>query len=104
MALTARQVAKLTEPGRYGDGGGLYLQVTPTGARSWLLRYERGGRERAMGLGPVKDFTLDDARERARKARRLLRDGIDPLDARNGERASQAAGRALATAANVTFK
>ncbi|MGB8604862.1 Arm DNA-binding domain-containing protein, partial [Bradyrhizobium sp.] len=49
MALTARQVAKLTEPGRYGDGRGLYLQVTPTGAHSWLLRYERGGRERAMG-------------------------------------------------------
>ena len=49
MALTTKQVAKLTEPGRYGDGGGLYLQVTPTGARSWLLRYERGGRERAMG-------------------------------------------------------
>ncbi len=73
MALTTKQVAKLTEPGRYGDGGGLYLQVTPTGARSWLLRYERGGRERAMGLGPVKDFTLDEARERARKARQLLR-------------------------------
>ena len=36
MALTAKQVAKLTEPGRYRDGGGLYLQVTPTGARSWL--------------------------------------------------------------------
>ena len=54
-----KQVVKLTEPGRYGDGRGLYLQVTPTGARSWLLRYERGGRERAMGLGPVKDFTLD---------------------------------------------
>ena len=78
MALTTRQVAKLTEPGRYGDGRGLYLQVTPTGARSWLLRYERGGRERAMGLGPVKDFTLDEARERARKARQLLKDGIDP--------------------------
>jgi Arm DNA-binding domain len=42
MPLTTKQVAKLTEPGRYGDGRGLYLQVTPTGARSWLLRYERG--------------------------------------------------------------
>jgi hypothetical protein len=89
MALTTRQVAKLTEPGRYGDGRGLYLQVTPTGARSWLLRYERGGRERAMGLGPVEDFTLDQARERARKARQLLKDGIDPIDARNEERAAR---------------
>ena len=67
MALTTKQVAKIAEPGRYGDGKGLYLQVTPTGARSWLLRYERGGRERAMGLGPVDDFTLDEARERARR-------------------------------------
>src|SRR5260370_38016477 len=98
MALTTRQVAKLTEPGRYGDGdvSGLYLQVTPTGARSWLLRYERGGRERAMGLGPVNDFTLDEARERARKARRLLKDGIDPIDARNEERAKQTSEKALA--------
>ena len=56
-----------------------------------------------MGLGPVDDFTLDEARERARKARQLLKDGIDPLDARNEERASQAAERAVAAAANVTF-
>ncbi|QIG96593.1 tyrosine-type recombinase/integrase [Bradyrhizobium sp. 6(2017)] len=105
MALTTKQVAKLTEPGRYGDGEvkGLYLQVTPTGARSWLLRYERRGRERAMGLGPVEDFTLEEARERARKARQLLKGGVDPIDARNEERASQAAERALAAAANVTF-
>src|ERR1700680_2701140 len=104
MALTTRQVAKLTEPGRYGDGRGLYLQVTPTGARSWLLRYERGGRERAMGLGPVDAFTLDEARERARRARQLLKDGIDPLDARAEERAKQTSERALAAAANVTFR
>jgi integrase len=104
MALTTRLVAKLTEPGRYGDGRGLYLQVTPTGARSWLLRYERGGRERAMGLGPVDDFTLEDARERARRARQLLKDGVDPLDARKDERAKQTSDKALAAAANVTFK
>ncbi|WOH82149.1 integrase arm-type DNA-binding domain-containing protein [Bradyrhizobium sp. BEA-2-5] len=104
MALTTKLIAKLTEPGRYGDGSGLYLQITPTGARSWLLRYERGGRERAMGLGPVKDFTLEEARERARKARQLLKDGIDPIDARTEERASQVAERALAIAANVTFR
>ena len=104
MRLTTKRVAKLTEPGRYGDGRGLYLQVTPAGVRSWLLRYERGGRERAMGLGPVADFTLAEARERARKARQLLKDGIDPLDARKEQRAKQAAEAALAAAANVTFK
>jgi integrase len=104
MALTTKQVAKLTERGRYGDGRGLYLQVTPTGARSWLLRYERGGRERAMGLGPVDDFTLEEARERARKARQLLKDGIDPLDARKDERVKQTSEKALAAAADFNFK
>ena len=100
MPLTTKLVAKLTDPGRYGDGHGLYLQITPRGHRSWIIRYERGGRERAMGLGPVADFSLEEARERARKARQLLRDGIDPLDARNATRAAQQ----VAAAANVTFK
>ena len=61
MALTVKQVSKLSKPGRYGDGRGLYLQITPAGVRSWLLRYERDGRERAMGLGPIHDFSLDEA-------------------------------------------
>src|SRR6478609_1563938 len=104
MALTAKQIAKLTEPGRYGDGRGLYLQVISPTNRSWLLRYERGGRERAMGLGPADDFTLDEARERARRARQLLKDGIDPLDARRDERTQQISKEAQAAAANVTFK
>src|SRR5437868_7834881 len=104
MALTIKQVSKITEPGRYGDGKGLYLQVTPTGVRSWLLRYERGGRERAMGLGPVDDFTLEEARERARKARQLLQDGIDPIDARIAERETRKTEAALAAAKNVTFE
>jgi integrase len=113
MALTVKQVAKLTEPGRYGDGRGLYLQVTPAGVRSWLLRYERDDpragrtgkrRERWMGLGPVADFTLDEARERARKARQLLKDGVDPLEARKDERAKRATEAVLAAARDKTFK
>jgi integrase len=104
MALTTKKVAKLKEPGRYLDQRGLYLQITPAGVRSWVLRYERGGRERMMGLGPVDDFPLHMARERASAARRLLKDGVDPLDARNQERAKQAADKALTAAGNVTFK
>jgi hypothetical protein len=54
MKLTAKRVAKaITRPGRYGDGHGLYLQVVNTNNASWLLRYERSGRERWLGLGPV---------------------------------------------------
>jgi hypothetical protein len=50
MALTIRRLAKLTKPGRYLDGHGLYLQVGPTGARSWLLRYVQHGNERCPSL------------------------------------------------------
>lgn len=100
MPLTVKQIAKLTEPGRYRDERGLYLQVMSPTNRSWLLRFERDGRERWMGLGSAKTFTLEEARERARDARKLLADGIDPLEAKRASRAA----RALASAKVLTFK
>ena len=100
MTLTAIEVAKATKPGRYGDGQGLYLQVTGTGVKSWLLRYERHGRERWMGLGPLHTISLKEARERARKARQQMLDGVDPLEARRAEHTA----RALEAAQSVTFE
>lgn len=99
--LTAKRIAKLRKkPGRYHDGGdlgrGLYLQVYAGGA-SWLLRYERGDRpknERWMGLGSLADFSLKEARERARAARQLLADGIDPLDQKRAAKAAALAASA----------
>jgi integrase len=79
MALSQSRADRLVAPGRYRDERNLYLQITPSGNRSWLFRFEINGRERAMGLGPCADFTLAEARERARLARQQLRDGIDPL-------------------------
>lgn len=84
--LTATRVDKLKKPGRYGDGGGLWLQIAAGGTKSWLLRYQRDGKARQMGLGPVSLVSLADARERARDARRILLDGEDPIEARNAER------------------
>lgn len=84
--LTARQVATLGE-GYHHDGDGLYLQVTASGARSWILRYQLGKRRRHMGLGPVSLFGLAEARQRAQAARRLLADGIDPITERRAQRA-----------------
>jgi hypothetical protein len=78
MALTTKRIAKLKQPGRYADGHGLYLQVQSPTNRSWLLRFERQGRERWMGLGPLHTFDLNQARERARKARQQLFEGTDP--------------------------
>lgn len=53
MALTVKGIAKLNQPGRYGDGHGLVLQIARSGVKSWLFRYQRDGRERWMGLGPL---------------------------------------------------
>ena len=82
-ALTAARIRALSAAGRYRDPEGprgLYLQISPTGTKSWLLRYEIDGRERFHGLGSLEDFTLKEARERARSARQLLADGIDPIE------------------------
>jgi integrase len=98
--LTARWVEGIKVPGRYGDGGGLWLQVTPTGTKSWLLRYMLNGRSRSMGLGPLDLISLAEARERARSARRRLLDKIDPIEARQGERAQ----RRLDEARALTFQ
>ena len=80
--LSALQVSKLTKPGLYGDGGGLTLQITATGAKSWLLRYMIAGKPFGMGLGPTHTVSLAEARQKARDARLLLLEGINPLAAK----------------------
>jgi hypothetical protein len=83
--LTALQVSKLSQPGLYGDGGGLTLQITPSGAKSWLFRYMMAGKPHGMGLGPIHTVSLSDARQKALSARKLILDGINPLVARKHE-------------------
>jgi len=72
--------------GRYGDGGGLWLQVSASGGKSWIFRFMYDGRERHMGLGPVDVVSLAEARELARENRRVLFEGRDPLVARHAAR------------------
>ncbi len=98
--LTAKKVERVKAPGRYHDGHGLYLQVRNTTNKSWLLRFERDGKERWYGIGPTHTVTLKEARERARAARLLLLDNIDPIDHRRGERAKLAAAKMQA----ITFR
>jgi integrase len=87
----------------HADGGGLYLQVTEgadgTPRKSWLFRYTVGGRERQMGLGPLSDVSLAEARERAVGARELRRAGKDPIS----ERQALRAGNALLAAKAMSF-
>jgi integrase len=84
--LSTFRVKQLTEPGRYYDGSGLSLQIAPGGAKTWLFKYQRDGRERMMGLGPWPLVSLAEARERVRKAKLLLHDGTDPIDDRKARR------------------
>lgn len=93
--LTARRVATITDPGYHADGGGLYLQVTASGAKSWVFRYRFEGRRPEMGLGPLHVISLTDARAAAGAARKMVQSGQDPLA---GRRAA-----AVATASIPTF-
>ena len=84
--LSARKVASLKEPGRYGDGLGLELQISKWGTKSWSFRYTMDGRTRQMGLGPIHTVNLAEARERARQARQAILDGVDPIEAKRQAR------------------
>ena len=75
-------VSRASEPGYYLDGAGLYLQVSPSGTKSWIYRYSIGGRSREMGLGSIAALSLSDARARAKECRHQRAMRIDPLEAR----------------------
>lgn len=88
MGLTVKQVEKLIRdaaPGATADGDGLYLKITPTGSASWQYRYQINGKRRMMGLGPCSQVTLAQARDAAADKRRVVKSGIDPLDAQAAE-------------------
>lgn len=93
--LTALRV-KNAKPGRHGDGDGLFLVVSDTGARKWVLRIQIRGKRRDIGLGSAKmvrrdgrlePFTsLADAREEAQEMRRAFKRGEDPVSERRRAR------------------
>lgn len=100
--LTALEVknAAATGKARYiGDGLGLWLQVTPTGAKSWIFRYTRDGKAREMGLGATHTISLAEARDMALECRKKLQHGIDPL----GEREAARLAAKLEAAKAMTF-
>lgn len=92
--LGSLQVKRLAHPGGKGNammpvGGvaGLYLQLTPKGGKSWILRMLIGGSRRDIGLGGYPTVTLSQAREKAREARDKVERGIDPVEERKAARA-----------------
>jgi hypothetical protein len=84
--LKALDVSRATKRGYLGDGGGLYLLVGPTGAKSWVFRFREASRLREMGLGSLDTYSLAEARERARECRKLRDVGRDPIEARKASR------------------
>lgn len=95
-------VSRLTKPGLHFVGGvaGLALQVTESGARSWVLRAKMGGKRRDKGLGGFPDVTLAGAREAARTARAKIKEGIDPIEEAKAAKSALVASRAK----DVTFE
>ena len=80
--LTAIEVGRLEEPGYHAVGTvpGLYLQVTPGGAKSWVMRVKVGAKRREIGLGSYPAVKLAQAHEKARQTREQIAGGVDPIE------------------------
>ena len=79
--LTAKMVTQISEPGRYGDGAGLYLVVTPTGTKSWIQRIQVGGKRTDKGLGGVAKVSLSNARKTVTANLAAIHNGKNPFEA-----------------------
>ncbi|HEI6786077.1 TPA: integrase arm-type DNA-binding domain-containing protein [Yersinia enterocolitica] len=92
MPLSARQVetAKPQEKAyKLSDGGGLFLYVSITGAKSWRLKYRINGKEKLLTIGLFPATTLADARQKRDEAKSLLADGVDPSQDKKAKKVSQ---------------
>lgn len=100
---TALGVKAATAPGRYQDGNGLMLVVKESGARSWLLRVQAGGKRRDFGWGSLSSTGLAEARHKADELRKQYRSRIDPVEAKLAARAASDTIPVFAEAALAAF-
>ncbi len=98
--LNAIGIKNEKNKGLYSDGGGLYLQVSAYGTKSWIYRFTLNKKKRDMGLGPFPDISLAQAREEAQKRRKQVLAGIDPIESRKAEKQALQA----ETAKTISFK
>lgn len=102
--LSDKGIRKNLEPGLYGDGNGLYLQVSDRNTKAWIFRFMIRGRARKMGLGDIDQVSLKDARKLAQAKRLLVVDGIDPIEDRNARKLAAVAEREAQKAKATTFR
>ena len=108
--LSPIEVKNTNKPGMYGDGGGLWLHVGPNAldengkptktGKSWIFRFMIDGKAREMGLGAVYTIGLSEARDKARECRKLVLEGLDPIEAKHAKRKA----RKLEAAKAITFQ
>lgn len=89
--LTAKAVANRKTPGLHADGANLHLRIAPGGSKSWIFRFTLNGRTRDAGLGSYPAVSLADARDEADRLRSQITAGIDPIAARETQRAASQA-------------
>ncbi|MCT8357470.1 tyrosine-type recombinase/integrase [Xanthomonas citri] len=77
-----RNAKPAAKPVRLFDGGGLYVEISPKGAKLWRWKYRFGGKEKRLALGVYPEIGLADARAQHLEARKVLRSGVDPADKR----------------------
>ena len=103
--LTALQVKSISDPGRHGDGDGLYLNVAPSGSKSWVQRIVIAGRRRDIGLGPFPTVSLAQARGMAASNRAAVADGRNPLaEKREAKAAAQQGAPSVPTFAQAALQ
>jgi hypothetical protein len=88
-----RQTKPGTKPIFLFDGGGLYVQVTPTGGKWWRFKYRYAGKQKLLSFGVYPDVGVREARERHAQARKLLAQGIDPSEQRKTDKKQEREGR-----------
>ncbi|HDL8278586.1 TPA: tyrosine-type recombinase/integrase, partial [Yersinia enterocolitica] len=88
MKLNARQV-ETVKPKEMTDGGGLYLEVSASGAKYWRMKYRYGGKEKRIAFGVYPHVSLADARQKRETAKKLLASGTDPAEVKKADKLAQ---------------
>ena len=100
---TIRNTKPKDKPFKLTEGGGLYLLVNPNGSRWWRLRYRIEGKEKLISLGVYPEVSLKEAREKRDESRKMIRDGIDPSQAKKAQKASDSGADSFETIAREWF-